>query len=199
MGEPSREFGSGDARRELDELSRLAAGGDEQALARLHARLSPGLHKHFERKVGANAEAADELVQRTWIALWQALQAGKYDASKARLTTFVYAVSQIVWLRWMRERGADAAVLGEWVGEAGGAEPGRAAQLAAEVEAVRRALEGDELTVGGRAVLGGVAAGRTDRELAAEMRVSPSTAHERKRSALEKLARLLKGFAGGAE
>ena len=72
----------------------------------LHARLTPGLRRHFERKLAGNpntrtpVELADELVQRTWILLWDSVKANKYDPAKSRLTTFLYAAASLVFVRY---------------------------------------------------------------------------------------------------
>lgn len=203
MADERPESGMPSGRPDLDELSRRVVSGDERALAELHARLTPGLERHFARKLGSKSrdERAEELAQRTWVALWQALRGGRYDPARARLTTFVYAVSQIVWMRWGREQGRVAGSMEDWswlgAEPSGGSlgDPAAAVELGSAIEAVRRAMAG-EMSEADRLVLEGVARGCSDRELAAELRVSPSTAHERKKSALARLARRLgiRGF-----
>ena len=203
----------------LDALSArvLAEGTASPAFAQLHDRLSPGLLKHFAGKLGGastlGGNTAEELAQMAWVMLWQALVAGQYDPSKARLTTFLYAVANTVWLRAGRSQmrlnqrltvslggtgegytpGLKAADLTDESPQA--ASPAELASTAAMIELVRGILAGT-ISTGGlaaseRAMLYRVAHGATDRDLGAELGVSPSTAHARKRAALEKLAAIL--------
>lgn len=211
-----------------DDLSALCdrvIEGAPGALDRLHARLTPGLLRHFGRKLGGgggdHSNAADELVQQTWIAFWQALTKGKYDPSKSRPSTFLYAVAGNIWLRHLRAvgRARPHQALTEGQAGRGGSEvrhadspggggigaatddPADAAAEASAIDTVRRALRGEEPTSGlsedDRQILRAIARGRTDRELAAELGVAPSTAHARKRIATEKLSQFLRsrGFA----
>lgn len=189
----------------LDELSRAALTGSDQAIAALHARLTPGLTRHFVRKLGAGAvhsDSADELAQRTWIAFWEALRAGRYDPARARLTTFLYAVAHITWLRDRREAGRTPPPGLASLDHADGQSPHDAAELAASIDLVRTLIGGRVAGVGlsedDRATLRAIADGRTDRELAHLLGVSPSTAHARKRAALARLAELLDPHAPNA-
>lgn len=196
---------SGAARDELDALTREACAGDKAALARLHARLTPGLTAHFARRLRADAatsDEADELAQRAWIACWEALQAGKYDPGKARLSTFLYAVAQVVWMRSQRERGrskGEGLETGD-AAPAAGALPADACQLAALVQLVRQVVQGEAggLSDTDRATLRAVAEDLTNRELASRLGVSASTAHARRLTALESLRAFLasKGIFG---
>ncbi len=175
----------------------------------LHTRLTPGLRRHFERRlsgtqgaaVPGTGELADELVQRTWILLWDSVVKGKYDPAKSRLTTFLYAASSLIWVRFLGER-KDRAQLDEKYhaiqapGEAS-EDPGTAADLAAILDELRRVLSGEvgEGTISpqDRETLRALAQGRTDRELAMDQKVSPSTAHARKKTALDRVRAFLQG------
>ncbi|MBX3385429.1 MAG: sigma-70 family RNA polymerase sigma factor [Phycisphaeraceae bacterium] len=157
--------------------------------------------RHFTRKLSGQPAVAEELAQQTWIAFWQALTQGKYDPSKSRPSTFLYAVSGNIWLRHLRaigrtrpeqrlndrEHGSGAGVIAGSQSD----DPADAASEASAIELVRRALQGHEPSSGlsddERLILKAIAAGRTDRELAAELGVAPSTAHARKKVATEKL------------
>jgi len=43
-------------------------------------------------RTGGRSELADDFSQKTWVAVWQALIAGKYEPDRAAISTFVYAV-----------------------------------------------------------------------------------------------------------
>lgn len=250
------------ARAELDECSRRAAAGDADALARLDQRLRPGLERHFQRKLsqfgfsnsGAQAaggtsesvrapassksgvsisDTADELAQQTWIVFWKALSEGRYDSSRARLSTYLYAIAANIWLRYVRtatrnlreqsldwiedaaaDRGAgrEGSDLARGGSNAPSGLPGTGSESAAHVlgeaellDVVRLVVGGDEpaagLTADEREVLRAIADGRSDRELATALGIAPSTAHVRKRTAMDKLRRFLasKGFSGPLE
>lgn len=207
-------------------LAEAAARHDSDAVrelqdtlhATLHARLSPGLQRHFQRKLARQtstninprhtADRADELTQRTWIAFWEALRKGKYDPAKSGLSTFLYAVSHIVWMRFHRELSRASFTSGFELHEStNAAHPSHAAQdatiageLAEQVSAVRSLLSAspgsppadmEPLSVEDRHLLRAISQGRTDRELAAELGTSASTAHARKKAALARLGRVL--------
>jgi RNA polymerase sigma factor (sigma-70 family) len=190
-----------DASSRIDELSRRAVAGDHAALSDLHAALTPGLNRHFARKLSGVRDSdalADELAQNTWVLLWSLLQAGKYDPTRARLTTFIYAVSHIAWLRFMRERQRDARRAAQMpeidaLDLAAGDDPAASVQLAGELQMVRDALAGAVQGFGpaDQELLRAIALGQTDRELASQLGVSPSTAHQRKRGILDRLAHWL--------
>jgi len=184
----------------LDALSRRVVAGEEAALGELHDALTPGLTRHFARKLGGGRgliDQAEELAQLTWVQVWALLQQGKYDPSRARLTTYVYAVAAVVWMRWGRERErqqrrAGVAIGGEEIaaGEMGADD---AATLAAQIERVREALagQGGGFTPVERDALRAIAEGGTDRELAARLGVAASTANERRKTLLARLAKWL--------
>jgi RNA polymerase sigma factor (sigma-70 family) len=222
---------------DLEACSKRAIAGDPNALAELDRRLRPGLSRHFARKLAQNGpggagrrepgfsdrseppEMAQELAQQTFITFWKALEGGKYDPAKARLSTFLYAIAGNIWLRHRRAVGRAA---GGQVGPDGQqirprrelsldaleqplADTGEAAaealHQATELDIVRRVLAGLEpdsgLDIDERDVLRAIADGKSDRELASTLGVAPSTAHARKRSAMVKLRVFLskRGFA----
>ncbi len=195
-----------DAERRLTALARSAADGDDAAFAALHARFSRGLARHFERKLaalGARDAApsdADDLAQKTWVAFWQAQRAGKYDPARSAVSTFLYAVAHIVWLRHGRERARRAPASIECADEAALPSLGVSdeAGLAELIEAARLLLSGGApgLTDTDREALRAIAESQSDRDLAARSGASASTAHERKKAALRRLAQALekRGF-----
>ena len=154
----------------------------------------------------AREELADELSQLTWITFWKALESGKYDPAKARLSTFLYAVAGNIWLRHRRAAGRPKHTQGlegiEELAQSDAQESSEQANFAASLDLLRSLMLGQEpragLTEDDRAVLRSIAAGRSDRELASELRVAPSTAHARKRSAIEKVREYLAGKGFGS-
>jgi DNA-directed RNA polymerase specialized sigma24 family protein len=209
----------GGAQAELAALTSRLMAGDQSAFARLHDMLAPGLTRHFARKLagigvddgrgggGGSGGLAEELAQRTWITFWRALAAGAYDPARARPSTFLYAVAANIWLRHLRERSRRGPVAlaegADWPLSSAADDPAAALECAAAVELVGRvvggaeseATEADEaaFTEADRQLLRAIADGRTDRELAAELGISPSTAHARKKGVLGRLAGFLAG------
>jgi RNA polymerase sigma-70 factor (ECF subfamily) len=182
----------------LQHLTLRAAGGDQSAFAALHKRLGGGLFRLFMERTGGRSELADDFSQKTWVAVWQALTAGKYDPGRAAISTFVYAVGYRVWLQHMRTTGRAAAHLEAAAGMgqmAASVDPANESKLAEVIESVRGCLRtGDHecgLTDEERWILRSASSGVTDRELAARLGVAASTANARKQAAYEKLRRFL--------
>jgi RNA polymerase sigma factor (sigma-70 family) len=167
----------------------MPIGGESpDAFARAHARLDRWVRSLMVQR-GA-ATHADELAQQVWMVVWQAVKAGTYDPGRASLTTFVYAIAQNTYRNWARSAAREQRRL-EAVADAEPAALG-AAELVAEAElidAVRQVIKGQagDLSEQERVVLGLLARGVGDRELAIELGVAPSTAHARKKAAIEKL------------
>lgn len=216
--------------RSIESCSTLAAAGDKAAIAELHDRLSVGLTRHFARKLAGStggpngrggrggwrgSDVAEELAQQTWLAFWQAITNQQYDASRARLSTFLYAIAANIWLRHVRVSSrnvfiksvqcltADADDAVDWPLTGTHDDPAEVMHTASLLDAVRRAVDGTLASTPApgaatfaepeRALLRAIGQGMTDRQLAAELGVSPSTAHARKRSLLTRLAQVLRG------
>jgi RNA polymerase sigma factor (sigma-70 family) len=161
-------------------------------VADAHRRLDPGLRRFFISR-GASPEQLDDLSQNTWGVVWGALREGKYDPARAALSTFVYAVAVKVWLRERRRLAREpnwvealAERLLSPVGDASDA-----AALAELLERVGKCLSDARFSDEERHVLAALSRGVSDRELARELGVAPSTAHARKASALARLRRLV--------
>lgn len=185
-----------------------AAQADPAAVSALYQRLTPGLTRHFLRKLsgsrsvggGGNLDLAQELTQRTWIEFWRLLQAGRYDPARACCSTFLYAIAANIWLRSLRERGRareTGATDESAMSDAAAADLANDThELAAAIEAVRAVVDGSDSRGGfdaaDRDILRAIALGASERDLAVRLEVSPSTAHERKRGILERLERYLK-------
>src|ERR1051326_2698718 len=96
------------------DLSIACAKGDRHAVDLAHRRFAPGLRALFvkrlggpgaERRQSGGGETADDLCQRTWTMVWEAVSSGKYDPDRAAISTFIYAVGNMVWLRHLRAAG----------------------------------------------------------------------------------------------
>ncbi len=191
----------------LQHLTARAAGGDSEAFAALHRRLGGGLFRLFMERTGGRAELADDFGQKTWVAVWQALRAGKYDPSRAAISTFVYAVGYRVWLQHMRSVGRanvhlEAAAPG--MAELGISEdPAAQTKLAEMIDTVRHCLKDGEHACGlsdeERWILRSSSGGTTDRELAQRLGVAASTANARKKAAYDKIRRYLENLGHRAD
>lgn len=193
-------------------MSEACARRERPAMDAVHARFAPGLRALFLRRVGErNADTADELCQRTWMMTWEAIQAGKYDPTRAAISTFLYAVANNAWLRYLRSKGraalnghaADLEELEHTIGaRAGVADALEPLAHAEELHAMRAALAGrgsETLTPEELAVITGSARGETDRALAASLGFAASTINGKKQSALAKLRRIMAALGVGED
>jgi RNA polymerase sigma-70 factor (ECF subfamily) len=190
-----------------DEWAVAAATGGEAGFERLHGRFGHGLVRFFMKRTSGRLELSEELAQRTWVLVWRALQAGRYDPGRAAVSTFIYAVGQNVWLQHRRSSSTLPTALGDFEDLAEYVTPtidDPAGELAAAelLDALREgiAAKSDEqaLTTDERDVVRGLEAGHSERSMADRLGVAASTIHARKVSAFEKLRRFLRrrGFAG---
>jgi RNA polymerase sigma factor (sigma-70 family) len=170
-------------------------GGDAGAFEQIHRRLDGGLRRQFLTRAG-RGDLADDLAQRTWMAVWKAFQEGKYHPERAAISTFVYAVGMKVWLQHLRKNRRQVGQLPEAVAEASteDADPALTLRLAELLDAVRdglKATPGGPLSEEERWIVQEAARGESDRTLAKRLGVAPSTLNVRKKGALEKLRRFL--------
>jgi len=202
MPNPSR---SDEPRASLQRLAIQAQRGEKPAFERLLRRLEPGLKRVLLRRTGGLGELADELAQRTWIAVWQALRDGRYDAERAAISTFVYAVAHKIWLQHLRRAGDAPPPQGGFdallaAAPAGPDNPLAALQASELLDAVRACLHAAgtpfSLTADEHRIVFGLALGESERLLAQQLGVAASTIHARKQMAYAKLRRCLaaKGF-----
>ena len=180
----------------LAALCSAAARGDERAFAEVHKRLSGGLLRILLERTGGRADAAEELAQRTWVVVWEAIQSGKYDPTRSAITTYLYAVSHKVWLQYVRSTSRSPTVSPEadQSSTLGEDEPVSVAGMAELLQAVRECMEGsaaDALTPEERALARAVASGQSDRALAKMLGLAPSTTNVKKRAVFEKIRRYL--------
>jgi DNA-directed RNA polymerase specialized sigma24 family protein len=206
---------------ELQALSRAAAAGDHAAIARLHARFAPGLVRLFLKRTRGRDDIAEELAQRSWTLVWESIRKGRYDPDRATMSTFVYAVANNAWLQHLRKSGRSIEL--NVAAEEGPDFSGPNADDAANAEllqAVREAVGGlmavppgmpiqrqsvataapndAGLTDDERTIVRMMASGLSDRGVAAQMGLAPSTVNVKKRGALDKIKRFLaaKGHRG---
>ncbi len=184
---------------ELASLTEAALRGDRAAFDRLHDRLAGGLRRILLDRTAGRADLAEELSQRTWVIVWDALATRKYDPSRSAITTFLYAVSHKVWLQHLRTASRRPTAPAEAAAgiAAGSDDPGSAAGFSELLSAVRECMDGAEAGVAGalnaeeRALIRAVAGGHSDRSLAKLLGVAPSTVNVRKRNVFEKVRRFL--------
>lgn len=184
----------------LQALAAAAQRGAEDAFERLHDRLAGGVRQFLGRRLNS-ADAVEELAQRAWVAVWEALREGRYDPSRAAISTFVYAVSYRIWQQYLRsERLRRGGVLdgGMLVGPDTLAGDLHEAEL---IDAMRDALTTSGLTPDEREILDGLSDNVSERAMATRQGVAASTINARKKSALAKLRRRmgLLGFRDSGE
>lgn len=180
----------------LAALAAAASAGDQAAFERIHRRLAGGLLRILLQRTGGRADIAEELAQKTWVVVWEALRDRKYDPARSALTTYIYAISHKVWLQYIRSVGRGQALPADaesWA-SLGDAEPVSVAGMAELLQAVRASMDGtepDALTPDERALARAVAAGHSDRSLAKLLGLAPSTTNVRKKAVFEKIRRFL--------
>ncbi|MEE4300277.1 MAG: sigma-70 family RNA polymerase sigma factor [Pseudomonadales bacterium] len=81
---------------------RAVAGGDRDAFAALCRRHAPVLHRFATRMLGEPADAED-VVQETLLRFWR--EAGRFDASRARLSTWLHRCTYNACVDQLRRRG----------------------------------------------------------------------------------------------
>ncbi|MEX2218748.1 MAG: RNA polymerase sigma factor [Phycisphaerales bacterium] len=180
----------------LARLCTRAMGGDREAFNLIHLRLEGGLRRQFLDRTAGRSDVADDLSQRTWMAVWKAFQGGKYHPERAAISTFVYAVGVKVWLQHLRKNRRPMGQLPATVAEASSdeADPVLTLRLAELLESIRDGLKAGSpgpLTEEERWIVQEAARGESDRTLAKRLGVAPSTLNVRKNAALEKLRRFL--------
>lgn len=160
------------------------------------ARFGPWVRRTLLQRVNNRHDVADDLSQRVWKGVFEALRDRRYDPSRSALSTFIYAVMQNVHREFARGESRQIARSDSAVhlhGEPTEADPASLMDEAESIDRVRAALDGRlaGLEPTDAEVLRLLAAGATDRELARKLNVSPSTAHARKKAALDRLRSVL--------
>lgn len=180
----------------LRQLSARAAAGDERAYAELHRRLAPALVRFLLRRTGDDRDLAEDLAQRAWIGVWEALRDGRYDPQRSAFTTFLYGVAYKTWLQHARTSGRRP-VAGESVDVlaerlfSDQSDPVEFLRTCELLDAIRGCLAGapghPPITAEERMILKAVASGATEREMARDLGVAPSTLNSRKQIVFSKL------------
>ena len=182
------------------EIALRAAKGDPEAFAWLHRRYDVGLRRFLGKRTGANRDRTEELAQQTWAEVWRAMRACRYDPERGAVSTFIYAVAYKRLLQDRRESATRPGVTTDTdeffktlidhthvEGEA------YAAEL---LDAFRGCLANrqppNNLAEDERRLLLALAEGRTERDLARDLGIAPSTVHAWKHNAYDKLRRCLK-------
>lgn len=178
----------------IPDTNRPSPGASPEDFAASHAALAGWLRRRLTDLSG-NPDTAQDLAQKTWQAVWQALRDGRYDPQRAALTTYIYAVSQNIYRHWARRQAtvsSHAPALAATAMSLAGSEPDPLAD-AELIDELRRILRDGApgLSSDHRQTLTLIAQGATDRELAGALAVAPSTAHARKKAALDALRRHL--------
>ena len=190
---------------DLQQLARRTRAGDRTAFERLHDRLAPGLRRILLRRTHGQADLAEELAQKTWVEVWRALSGGRYDESKAAISTFVYAVAHKLWLRGLRQLRSRPVTGSEFetfaaIASEEADNPAALLHAGELIDALRACLHAVDtplsLTPEEREAVVRLATGETERSLAEKLGAAPSTIHGRKHAAYKKLRRCLraKGF-----
>lgn len=184
----------------LQALSEALTRRDRSAFEAVYARLAGGLRRFLLRKSGGRVDWAEEIAQKTWAAVWEAVQDRRYDPQRASISTFVYAIAYKMWLREVRASRSAATVIDgaarlSETRPGGADDPAEVAGLAETIEAVRACLRAADnpggLTELQRSIVAAVAAGESERSLAEQLGVAPSTVNARKQAAYRKLRRCL--------
>ncbi|MEP0847947.1 MAG: sigma-70 family RNA polymerase sigma factor [Phycisphaerae bacterium] len=180
-------------------IDAAVAKGDHDAFHQRHARFAPGIRRFFLRRLATNVEMADELSQQTWAELWRVIEDRRFDPQRAAFSTLAYAIAGHVWLRHCRAS-SGRTESGELPQRPDPLDFAVALQQAELLHALRACVDRQSgpgaLEPLERQVVLESAAGRTERELARRLGLSPSSVHARKAAAHKKLRRCLeaKGF-----
>jgi RNA polymerase sigma factor (sigma-70 family) len=192
---PARED---EPRASLQRLAERALRGERDAFDELHRRLRGGVRRLLSQRLN-DEHVIDDLAQRTWAEVWRAFCEGRYDPRRAAISTYVYGTAYRVWQRHLQSVSRPIGALDALDEAQLGVEDDPASFLLAieQLDALRvclRALSADE-----RAVVEGLSAGETERELAMRLGAAASTIHARKIMSYRKLRQcmLKKGFAIG--
>lgn len=186
-----------------DSLAARAKSGDDLAMGELTRRLGGALSGLFRRDLGVAQQEAEALAQEAVSEALEALVSGRYDPKRSRFLTFVYGVSHVVKLRFLRQSGRTQPTpfsqLEGPVPESIRGDPEVLLpfdQIEAFLDCLRSEGRHYSLTPEERFVIIGRAQSKRFRTLATELGRSLSTVHDRAAKAIQKLRRCMesKGF-----
>lgn len=165
-----------------------------EAFAQAHSALAAWIRRRLT-DLTSDQHAADDLAQQTWQAVWESISQGRYDPNRAALSTFAYAISQNVYRRWLRRQTTAAAHAPAIAANAHQPADEQLTPLqdAEIIDELRRVLRDGSpgFSEESRRTLHLIARGLTDREIALELAVAPSTANARKQAALDAIRKHL--------
>jgi len=195
-----------DVRAELNRLAARAAGGDEVAFECLHLGLNDRVTAFFRRRLGRRHDLVEELAQRTWVEVWKSLSLGHFDPERSAFSSYLLGIGSKLFLRHCRTEKrtlnhapAVQAFLEQMFAmrdtDTPTAESERLIDLCSTLEALRDCLERARnqrrLTVLDVKILDRVLASRSEREIAVDLGIAPSTVNARKQATLAMLRRCL--------
>ncbi len=170
---------------------------EERAYNDIYQMLRGPFSGFFLKRVGGDADSAEELAGQTLAEALQALRDGKYKPHQAKFVTFAYGVAHNVWRRYVYPR-PNREVPFSALSKEGLAQIKESLMSTdgflpplEEIEAMQDCLRAEDtplnLTPEERFVIIGRANGETFRELAKKQRCALSTVHDRNRCGIEKL------------
>lgn len=83
-----------------------AGGGDRAAFAALFQRFA-GRVKAYLMRLGAPAQAAEDLAQEAMLAIWR--KASTFEASRAKATTWIFVIARNAWIDRLRREKVELA------------------------------------------------------------------------------------------
>jgi RNA polymerase sigma-70 factor (ECF subfamily) len=134
MGDDSNDAGANPAAL----IAAIAAGQDRAAFAALFGFYAPRI-KTMLMRMGANAEAAEDIAQETLVTVWR--KAGQYDPARAGVSAWIYAIARNLRIdRMRRDQRAKLFALYETAEPEEPERPDGAMDTAQREECVRSAL-----------------------------------------------------------
>jgi RNA polymerase sigma-70 factor (ECF subfamily) len=129
-------------------IAAIATRQDRAAFSALFDFYAPRI-KGFLVRTGTTAEVAEEIAQETMLLVWR--KAAQFDASRARVTTWIYTIARNLRIDWLRhDRAARADTIYEVLR---GDDPGQPDDIFAgaerddKVRAAMKGLPSEQLTV----------------------------------------------------
>ena len=188
----------------LQELALWAmAGGRERIYEKLYATLIKPMTGYFQKKLGLDRSTSEHLGHETLTECFQMLRSGRYDPTKAKFITLVYAIARQTAADHFRRLGRNKEVPLSEIGQIdlmSISEEGPVPLIAEMMEALRECLQTDStpasLTPVERRIVRARTRGETFEALGRRIDRAPSEAHDRYSAALRKLSRCManKGY-----